>query len=108
MTKWLDYGVRRTELRDNILQLWTEHFSTGRHNGNSISKPLSPHLSNRNAISYLAGLSEEILTFFLEKAPAYKHHGYQGLEDLLGGQEMGLAVLLDQKNVMIINPSIYE
>lgn len=64
---------------------------------NSITKPLSPHLENRKAISSLVGLPEEILTSFLEKAPAYKHRCYQRLEGLLGGLEMGLAVLLDQK-----------
>lgn len=63
----------------------------------SISKPLSPHLENREAISSLVGLPEEILTSFLDKAPAYKHGCYQRLEGLLGGREMGLAVMLDQK-----------
>ena len=84
-----NYGVR-TELRDNIWHLRIEQFSTERLSTkmeHSISKPLSPHLENR----------KEILTSFLEKAPAYKHCCYQRLEGLLGGREMGLAVMLDEK-----------
>ena len=66
----LNYGVRRTEQRENIWHLWTEKFSTERLSTimeNSISKPLSPHLENRKAISSLVGLPEEILTSFWRK-----------------------------------------